>query len=79
MYKTHRIQTAKAVNLNSILLLSAWGFSMVFASFLFLWVGHLLDKMLGTAPNFMLGLFFLGLFICVMRLYAEAKEKMKDL
>jgi hypothetical protein len=35
--------------------------------------------MLGTAPNFMLGLFMLAIFICVMRLYQEAKQRMKEL
>jgi F0F1-type ATP synthase assembly protein I len=62
-----------------ILMLSAWGFAMVLASFLFLWVGHLMDEMLGTAPNFMLGLFFLAIFLCVMRLYQEAWKKRKDI
>jgi F0F1-type ATP synthase assembly protein I len=59
-------------------MLSAWAFAMVIASFLFLYVGHLLDGMLGTSPNFMLGLFFLAIFICIMRLYQEAWKKRKD-
>ena len=63
---------------SAILMLSAWGFVMVIASFLFLYVGHLLDEMLGTAPNFMLGLFFLAIFLSVMRLYQEAWKKKKD-
>lgn len=63
---------------SSILMLSAWGFVMVIASFLFLYVGHLLDEILGTAPNFMLGFFFLAIFLCVMRLYQEAWKKKKD-
>ena len=65
-------------NVGSILMLSAWGFTMVIASFLFLYVGHLLDGILGTAPNFMLGLFFLGIFLCIMRLYQEACAKRND-
>jgi F0F1-type ATP synthase assembly protein I len=65
-------------NIGSILMLSAWGFTMVIASFLFLYVGHLLDGIFGTAPNFMLGLFFLGFFLCIMRLYQEACAKKKD-
>jgi len=60
------------------LMLSAWGFAMVIGSFLFLWMGYRLDEKLGTAPNFMLGLFFLGIFLCVMRLYQEAWKKRKD-
>jgi len=41
-------------------------------------MGYRLDEKLGTAPNFMLGLFFLGIFLCVMRLYQEAWKKRKD-
>jgi F0F1-type ATP synthase assembly protein I len=55
-----------------ILMLSAWGFVIVFASLLFLYVGHLLDEWLGTAPNFMLGLFFLAIVTTIIRLYQEA-------
>jgi hypothetical protein len=72
-HTTHNIN-----NLGSILMLSAWGFAMVIASFLFLYVGHLLDEILGTSPNFMLGLFFLAIFLCVMRLYQEAWKQRKD-
>ena len=69
----------KFQTMSGILMLSAWGFAMVIASFLFLWLGYKLDEYLGTAPNFMFGLFFLAIFICVMRLYQEAKNRMKDL
>jgi F0F1-type ATP synthase assembly protein I len=55
-----------------ILMLSAWGFAIVIASLLFLYLGHLLDEWLGTAPNFMLGLFFLALATSIGRLYQEA-------
>jgi F0F1-type ATP synthase assembly protein I len=63
---------------NSIMILSSWGFVIVIASFLFLYLGHLLDQVLGTAPNFMLGLFFLALFTSIGRLYQEAWLKRKD-
>jgi F0F1-type ATP synthase assembly protein I len=76
MLATHNTQQVN--NFGSILMLSAWAFAMVIASFLFLYVGHLLDEILGTAPNFMLGLFFLALFLCVMRLYQEAWKQKKD-
>jgi len=62
----------------TILALSAWGFVIVIASFLFLYVGHLLDEFLGTAPNFMFGLFFLALVSCIGRLYQEAWLKRHD-
>jgi F0F1-type ATP synthase assembly protein I len=79
MIATHKIHYRKYQAMSGILMLSAWGFALVIASFLFLWVGYQLDKMLGTAPNFMFGLFFLAIFICVMRLYQEAKKRMKEL
>jgi F0F1-type ATP synthase assembly protein I len=78
MQATHKTQLEQYMSFGLILMLSAWGFAMVIASFLFLYVGHLLDVLLGTAPNFMLGLFFLAIFLCVMRLYQEAWKKRKD-
>ena len=78
MLATHKTHQGQLNNFGSILMLSAWSFVMVIASFLFLYVGHLLDGILGTAPNFMLGLFFLAIFLSVMRLYQEAWKKRKD-
>ena len=78
MQAIHKTQWEQYMSFGSILLLSAWGFAMVIASFLFLYIGHLLDGIFGTAPNFMLGLFFLAIFLCVMRLYQEAWKKRKD-
>ena len=78
-HKTHYQPYRKFQAMSGILMLSAWGFAMVIASFLFLWVGYKLDEYLGTTPNFMFGLFFLAIFICVMRLYQEAKRRMKEL
>mgnify|MGYP000856594079 CR=1 FL=1 len=78
MLITHKTQQARFNSFSSILMLSAWGFAMVIASFLFLYIGHLLDGILGTAPNFMLGLFFLAIFLCVARLYQEAWKKRKE-
>jgi F0F1-type ATP synthase assembly protein I len=79
MIATHKTHYQKYQAFSGVLMLSAWGLAMVVASFLFLYIGHLLDEMLGTAPNFMLGLFMLAIFICVMRLYQEAKIRMKNL
>jgi len=45
---------------------------MVICSFVFLYVGYWLDELLNTAPNFMLGLFVLAIFLCVGRLYRDA-------
>ena len=74
MTKTHKeMQT-----FGTILMLSAWGFAIVIASFLFLYVGYHLDRLLGTSPNFMFGLFFLAIFMTIGRLYQEAWLKRKE-
>lgn len=73
--KTHRQMMHQ---LGPVLMLSAWGLTIVAASFLFLYVGHLLDQWLGTEPNFMLGLFFLAIVTTIGRLYREAWLKRKD-
>ena len=79
MLATHKTHQEEFNNIGTILMLSAWSFVMVIASFLFLYVGHLLDVYLETSPNFMLGLFFLAIFLCVMRLYQEARKRINDL
>ena len=78
MQAAHKTHHEQFNNLRQVMMLSAWGFTMVVVSFLFLYVGHLLDGVLGTSPDFMLGLFLLGFFLCIMRLYQEACEKRKD-
>jgi F0F1-type ATP synthase assembly protein I len=75
---THRNTLQQMHQYGHILMLSAWGFAIVFASLLFLYVGHLLDQWLGTAPNFMLGLFCLAIVTTIGRLYQEAWLKRKD-
>ena len=83
MIKTQKMQhyryDRQYRQMSGLLMISAWGFAMVIASFLFLWLGYKLDEYMGTAPNFMFGLFFLAIFVCVMRLYHEARQRMKDL
>jgi F0F1-type ATP synthase assembly protein I len=69
---THRNTLRQMHQYGHILMLSAYGFVIVFASLLFLYVGHLLDEWLGTAPNFMVGLFFLALATSIARLYQDA-------
>ncbi|HNQ64344.1 MAG TPA: AtpZ/AtpI family protein [Smithella sp.] len=78
MLATHKIHQKDFNNLKQVFMLSAWGFTMVVVSFLFLYIGHLVDGLLGTTPNFMLGFFILGLFLCMMRLYQEACIRRKD-
>ena len=66
-------------SLGGIMMLSAWGLAMVLSSFLFLYLGYLVDELLGTTPNFMLCSFFLAIGLCIWRLYQEARNKGKDL
>ena len=54
-----------------IIMFSAWGFALVITSCLFLWLGYLLDKALGTTPKFMFGLFFLAIVGCFIEIYKE--------
>ncbi|PKN71680.1 MAG: hypothetical protein CVU54_01255 [Deltaproteobacteria bacterium HGW-Deltaproteobacteria-12] len=61
-----------------ILMLSAWAFAMVASSFLFLYLGYLVDEILETSPNFMLGSFFTAICLCIWRLYREAWKQRKD-
>jgi len=55
-----------------IMMMSAWGIVMVVCSFMFLYIGYKLDRILNTEPNFMLGFFLLGLMLCIGRLYQDA-------
>ena len=50
-----------AKTMNQIILLSAWSFTMVISSFLFLMAGRWIDVKFNTEPTFMLGLLMLGL------------------
>lgn len=78
MLAQHNTHRGLYTTYSSILMLSAWGFVIAISSFLFLYVGYKLDEYLGTAPNFMFGLFFLALFTCIGRLFQEAWLKKKD-
>ncbi|HOD34435.1 MAG TPA: AtpZ/AtpI family protein [Syntrophales bacterium] len=69
----HITKTAKnTASHSSVIILGAWSFAMVISSFLFMYVGYLIDEALNTSPNFMLGLFVLAVFLCVGRLYRDA-------
>jgi hypothetical protein len=57
---------------SSTLLLSAWGFVIAIASFLFLYAGYWLDQLFSTSPAFMLGLFILAVLMSIWRLFQEA-------
>jgi riboflavin transporter FmnP len=75
---TYKNNLQQVQNLGPILMISAWGLVIVTSSLLFLYLGHLMDQWLGTAPNFMFGLFFLAVVTTIGRLYQEAWKKRKD-
>ena len=79
MLATNKAHQEQFDNFKNVMMLSAWGFTMVVVSFLFLYIGYLVDGLLGTTPNFMLGFFLVGVFLCLMRLYQEACAKRKDI
>ena len=64
---------------SGIFMLSAWGIAMVASSFLFLYIGYIVDEILGTTPNFMLCSFFLAIGLCMWRIYKEAKDQSKKM
>jgi hypothetical protein len=73
-----RVKTQpRQIDFSHIFVIGAWGFAIVIASMLFLWVGYLIDEMLHRPPTFMLGLFFLGLALCIGRLYKDAWDRVK--
>lgn len=80
MKKTRR-NRLKTGTLNQIILLSAWSFTLVISSFLFLFVGRWIDVKFNTEPTFMLGLFVLGIALCIARMYTDytrAKDELNN-
>ena len=67
----------RQIDFSHILVIGSWGFAIVIASMLALYMGHLLDEMLQTPPTFMLGLFFLALLLCIGRLYKDAWDRVE--
>ncbi|MBW2558353.1 MAG: AtpZ/AtpI family protein [Deltaproteobacteria bacterium] len=76
MMITHNSMNLRS-NLSQILQISVWGFVIVVSSFMFLYAGRWIDSRLNTEPSFMLGLFILAIFLCIWRLYGEARMYMK--
>jgi len=68
---THRTHHQDSLSFHVIFLLSAWGFVLVVTSLLFLWLGHLMDGLLGTSPKFMLVMLVLAVIGCFIELYEE--------
>ena len=63
--------------LSRTLMISTWGFVIVASSFMFLYVGRWIDTKFNTEPSFMFGLFILAIFLCIWRLYGEARLNME--
>jgi len=63
--------TADSKNINQIIMLSAWSFTIVVSSLLFLYIGRQIDVTLNTEPGFMIGLLILGISLCILRLYKD--------
>ena len=69
---THNTHYVSPASFRVIVMLSAWGFALVMTSGVFLWIGHFLDGLLGSAPIFMIGFFFLAIIGCFLEIYKEA-------
>ena len=76
MMITHHLIDLRST-LSQILQISVWGLVIVVSSFMFLYAGLWIDARLDTEPGFMLGLFILAIFLCIWRLYGEARMFMK--
>ena len=79
--KRTRRNRLRTRTLNQIILLSAWSFTLVVSSFLFLFAGRWIDVRFNTEPTFMLGLFVLGIRLCFARMYtdyARARDELNN-
>ncbi len=70
MVKTNR-KKSNARDINHIIMMSAWSFTIVVSSFVFLFVGRWIDVRFNTEPAFMIGLFILGIGLCMARMYDD--------
>ncbi len=76
--RRNKLQTK---TLNQIILLSAWSFTLLISSFLFMFAGRWIDVKFNTEPTFMLGLFMLGISLCIGRMYTDytkAKDELNN-
>ena len=78
MKKTRR-NRLRTMTLSHIIMMSAWGFTLVISSFLFLYVGRWIDVRFHTEPTFMLGLFVLAIALCVGRMYTDYMKTRDEL
>ena len=62
---------------NDIIVIGSWGITISISSLLFMWAGYKIDLFLNTEPSFMIGLLFLGIFLCVGRLFKDTINKIR--
>jgi hypothetical protein len=79
MVKTKGKKKTDIRNLNHIVMMSAWSFTIVVSSFLFLFVGRWIDVKFNTEPAFMLGLFVLAITLCIARMYDDFTKTRDDM
>ena len=77
--KKAKKKTVLTKTMNQIIQMSAWSFTMVVSSFLFLLAGRWIDVRFNTEPTFMLGLLILGIGLCIGRMYQDYTKIRKDL
>lgn len=70
-----RFVTENKATLDQIMGITAWGFTIVIASFVFFYAGYWIDNRFGTAPTFMIGLLILAVMLGVGRFYWDAWVK----
>jgi len=58
-------------DVNNMIMISAWGFTIVISSFLFLYIGRLIDVQYNTEPTFMVGLLILAIILTIFRFYSK--------
>lgn len=77
--KTKKRNRPQTKALNQIILLSAWSFTLVVSSFLFMFAGRWIDVKFNTEPTFMLGLLMLGIGLCIARMYTDYTKAKHEL
>lgn len=66
---------AYSKDVNNMIMISAWSFTIVISSFLFLYIGRLIDIQYNTEPTFMIGLLILSITLTISRFYSEIVKK----
>lgn len=76
--KRNNKNTKDRSSLNSVIMVSAWGIIIVISSFLFMYVGRWIDVNFNTEPAFMIGMLFLGICLCMFRIFKDISYRTKE-